>query len=62
MTKFWFGEIITIGQVKFHPETFRPYYFDCAANKKQKEKELDEIIQEQRKEIVISEVGQKHLK
>ena len=39
----WHNEIISIDQLKFHPETLRPYYFDCQADKAQREKELKEF-------------------
>ncbi len=50
----WQHKIITIDQVKYDPETGRPYYFDCCADKKQKEDELKSVFKERQRERNLS--------
>ena len=55
----WVNEILSLDKIKFNTKTFRPYYFDCIADKEKTEKEL-EIIQRNREiELLESEAYKK---
>lgn len=40
----WENEIIPIMKIKFNSVTFRPFHFDCAANREQVEHELETLL------------------
>lgn len=55
----WVNEILSFDTIKFNPITFRPYYFDCLADKERAEKELEIIKRNRAFELMNTEAIKK---